>query len=73
MANPFRRKPIPALAIGYSTDLAGTIQGVNGEYTQSGAVNGAGQVGGGNVVGLMAGRQFIKIGTGGMRAPRKSE
>lgn len=72
--NPFAKKPLPALAIGYTTDLAGSVEYPgNGEYTTAPAVGGQRAIGNASVTGVFVNRQFVKLGPGGMRAPRKSE
>lgn len=73
MANPFRQKPLPALAIGFVTGLDGELDVNGAAYEKTAAVNGQGKAGGSSVLGVFASRQFVKLGNGGMRAPRKSE
>lgn len=71
--NPFYQPAQPALAIGYGVDTSGTVSAAGNEYTEVSSASGQRSVGGGNVVALRAGRQLVKIGNGGMYAPRKSE
>jgi hypothetical protein len=74
MSNPFSKKLLPSLAIGYTTDLAGSVgYPGSGEYAEAPAVSGQRAIGNASVIGVMANRQFVKLGPGGMRAPRKSE
>jgi len=73
MASPFARRPVPIVQIGIATALDGSANITGADYAQAPAIGGQRNSAGTNVVGVRAGRQFLKIGEGGMYAPRTSE
>lgn len=73
MSDPFRQKPVPAFQVAYSPDLSGQLNTAAGEYSDSPSVQGKRAVGNGNAMTVRAGRKLVKVGDGGMYAPRTSE